>query len=249
MSLSVVILTKNAEKDIEKSITSVSWADEVFVVDDESEDKTREIAKRLGAKVFIHALNRDFAKQRNVALEQAKGDWVLFVDSDEVVPSSLRDEIIQYTNNPINKYQGAFIKRRDYLWGREIKHGENGNTLLLRLAKKSAGKWEGKVHEIWKIDGPTVRLNGVLHHYPHQSLAEFLMEINFYTSIRAKELHEKGVRVHWWDIIVYPKAKFLQNYIVKKGFLDGTIGMILALLMSLHSFLVRAKLWQLQNTK
>lgn len=135
------------------------------------------------------------------------------------------------------------------MWGKELRYGEMGNIKLLRLAKKNAGEWKGKVHEKWFVEGKIAQLQNPLTHFPHQSMTEFLQEINFYTGLRAKELYERGIKVPWWSIIVYPKGKFLINYFIKRGFLDGLEGFIFAIMMSFHSFLVRGKLWLLWQKK
>ena len=249
MSVSAVVLTKNEEKNIEACLASLQWCYEIIVIDDNSVDNTMAIANKLGAKVFNHSLDYNFAKQRNFGLEKAKGEWVLFVDADERVPTSLCDEIIQYANNPINKCNGYYIKRVDTMWKKVLKHGETGNIRLLRLAKKEAGKWHGNVHEVWEVKGETTVLQNPILHYPHQTLTEFLQEINFYTTLRAEDLFKRKVKVAWWHIIAYPKAKFVQNYIFRLGILDGNAGIVFALCMCFHSFLVRGKLWQLWQKK
>ena len=114
---------------------------------------------------------------------------------------------------------------------------------LLRLARKDKGIWEGKVHEEWRVNGPVGKLRNPIIHYPHQALSEFLREINYYTDLRAKELHMQGKDTHWSSIILYPVGKFLLNYLIKRGFVDGMPGLIVAIVMSFHSFLVRAKAW------
>lgn len=247
--ISAVVLTKNEEKNIKACLETLSWCDEILVIDDNSEDKTIEIVKKTGAKVFIRLLNNNFAAQRNFGLEKAKGDWVLFIDADERVSSALWYEIMATINTPFDNYSGFYLKRRDVMWGKELRHGETGNIKLLRLARKDAGKWQGRVHEVWKIKGKTATLNNPLSHFPHQSVAEFLREINHYTDIRANELFEKKIAVYWWEILLYPKAKFLFNYIFRGGFLDGLQGLVFALMMSFHSFLVRSKLWLLRQKK
>lgn len=247
--ISVIILTRNEEKNIVDCFQTLNFCDEKIVVDDESEDRTAEIAEKFGAKVFKNALNDDFANQRNFGQEKATGDWVLFVDADERVTPELAEEIIQLTNNPVNQDEGFFIKRRDFLFGKEMKYGETGRIKLLRIAKRNAGKWTGKIHERWEITGQVGELRSSLLHYPHQKISEFLKKINFYTDLRAKELYDKGAKVYWWSIILYPKGKFLLNYFIKKGFLDGISGLIFVVLMSFHSFLVRGKLWLLWQRK
>ena len=246
--LSTVILTKNSEKEIENCISSVAFSDEILVVDDNSTDKTGEIAKKSGATVVLHTLDNDFAAQRNFALSKVKGEWVLFIDSDEIVSRDLGIEIMQKIKSH-NVVAGFMLIRRDILWGKQLHFGENGKMSLLRLARKDAGKWDGKVHERWHVEGNVASLVAPLWHYPHPTIAEFLDSMNGYTSIRAEELFKNGVDVTWFDILLYPKAKFIQDYVFKLGFLDGIRGLIAALIMSFHSFLVRGKLWQLQKNK
>lgn len=135
------------------------------------------------------------------------------------------------------------------MWGKELRHGETGNIKLLRLAKKDTGRWEGKVHEEWKVKGEIGTLKNGIEHYPHKTIAEFLKEINYYTDLRSKELYEKRVKANFFSIIIYPKVKFFQNYILKLGILDGMEGLIFAILMSFHSFMVRGKLWLLWDKK
>lgn len=247
MSISAVVLTKNEERNIEKCLESLAFCDEVIVVDDGSTDTTVALVKKHDACIIEHPLENDFAKQRNFALSQTTGDWVLFIDADEVVSEKLRNEINKYTNNPINKCVGYFIPRIDTMWGKKMMHGEQGNIKLLRLAKKDAGRWSGRVHEVWAVSGATQTLENPLLHYPHQTIAEFLEEVNFYTTLRAEELYQQGLKASWIDILAYPKAKFFRNYFLKLGILDGIPGLIMAIFMSLHSFLVRGKLWQLND--
>lgn len=243
MKISAIILTKNEEKNIEDCLKRLTWCDEMLVIDDNSSDKTVELAKKHRATVIEHSLENDFAQSRNFSLEKAKGEWVLFVDADERVSEKLRDEIVKQIQN--DTVDGFFLKREDVMWGKVLRHGEQGNSRFLRLAKKRSGKWSGKVHEVWNITGTTSLLENPLQHLPHPTLSEFLQEINFYSTLRAEELHKSGKTANWLSILFYTKAKFVQDYFVKLGFLDGIEGFITALLMSFHSFLVRGKLWQL----
>lgn len=243
--ISAVVLTHNDENTIQNTLNSLSWCDEVIVVDDNSTDRTSAISKQSNAKLFTRALTNDFASQRNFGLEKAKGDWILFVDSDEVVSSGLADEI-QHCDFSCDGY---FIKRTDFMWGRELKHGETANIRLLRLAKKAGGIWKESVHEVWDIKGKTGELNSPLLHYPHPSVSSFLDQINTYSTIRAQYLFDAKVPAHGWHIVAYPLAKFLKNYIVLRGFLDGMPGLIVAVMMSIHSFLVRGKLYLRYNKK
>jgi len=239
--ISAVVLTKNEEKNLQECLESVKWVDEIIVIDDNSTDKTVEIAKSLKAKVFSHPLNNNFAEQRNFGLERAKGEWVLFVDADERVSPELAAEIKKEIKN--TKVDGFYLKRQDFFGGRALKYGETANVRLLRLGRKGKGEWRREVHEVWEIKGETEELKNPILHYPHQTLSDFIDHINFHSTLHAQALKKEGVRPSLWRIIFYPKAKFIQNYIFRLGFLDGTPGIIVALMMSFHSFLARGKLY------
>lgn len=243
--ISVVILTKNEEQNVQKCLESVRWCDEIIIIDDKSSNKTLEIAKKFKTSIYTHALNGNFSDQRNFGLSKARSDWVLFVDSDEVVSDALVYEIqnaIGLKDQNLRDFNGFYIKRIDFMWGKQLKHGE-ASIKLLRLGKKGAGIWKGMAHERWQIGAPVGSLVNPILHFPHKNIEEFLGEINFYTDIRAKELRNKNTKVFFWAILLYPPGKFIVNYILKRGFVDGMQGLIFAIIMSFHSFLVRGKLW------
>jgi glycosyltransferase involved in cell wall biosynthesis len=248
MNISAVILTKNNQEIVKRCIVSLSFCDEVVVIDDFSTDKTRKIAESLRAIVYKRRLENDFASQRNFALKKAKGKWILFVDSDEVVPKELADEIIQATNNPFIGVEGFYIKRKDFIYGKEIKHGEMGKMKLLRLARNGAGKWKRNVHEYWDVAGRTKTLNSPLYHYPHANLREFISSINWFSTLHAKENKKEGKKSNLVRIIFWPIGHFVVNWILRRGFMDGTHGFVIAFIMSFHSFLAWSKLWMYQKS-
>jgi glycosyltransferase involved in cell wall biosynthesis len=241
--ISALILSHNDEKTIAKTLESVRWCDECIVIDDFSTDKTVSIVKKFHGKVLIRHLAGDFASQRNFALKQAKGNWVFYVDSDEVVTDALQQEILRVVEDP--NVTGYFLKRTDYFYGKSLRHGETAGVRLLRLAKQDAGSWIRSVHEVWKIKGPTATLSEPLLHYPHSNVAQFLDEINWYSTLNAKLLFTQKKHEPAWYVVSYPAAKFIVNYLLKRGYLDGMPGLIVALMMSFHSFLTRAKLQML----
>lgn len=247
--ISAVVLTKNEEKNIEGCLRSLQWCGEIVVIDDYSTDETWKIAKKLGAKVFQRSLDDDFATQRNFGLEKTGGEWILFVDADERVSDALVSEISSIGGKTLDGYDGFRIKRLDTMWGRLLWHSEAGKVRPLRLAKKEKGRWVGKVHERWEIEGRVGELSNYIQHYPHPTIAEFLADINFYSTLRTQELFACGVRISGWQILAYPLGKFFQNYFLKLGFLDGIPGFLVAVMMSFHSFLSRSKLWLLQKDK
>ncbi|MGE5041742.1 MAG: glycosyltransferase family 2 protein [Candidatus Levyibacteriota bacterium] len=243
--ISAVILVKNEEENIVDCLESVSFCDEILVIDDNSTDNTASLAKLHKAKVVKNSLGDNFSKQRNFALSIAKNDWVLFVDADERVSVTLAHEIKRSIEQ--NHADGYQILRRDKLFGKILKHGELKNKYFLRLGKKGSGLWKGSVHEKWDIAGNVLKLDHSLLHEPHKTIAEFLKEVNYYTTLRAKELHTQGIKSSFWNILFYTKGKFFITYFLKLGFLDGIPGLLLSLMMSFHSFLVRSKLYLLQT--
>lgn len=246
MKLTVVVLTHNDEERIVDCLESVQFADELLVVDDYSQDRTIELAKQFTKNVLNHELRNNFANHRNYALDHAHGEWVLFVDSDEIVSQELGNEIVSKIKNA--KVNGYFLKRIDVMWGEKILHGEAGEVRLLRLAKKDSGKWHGKVHETWRIRGSYDELINPLFHTPHQSVREFVKDVDMYSTLRTEELAEAGIKSSFFAILIYPFMKFILNYIFKRGYRDGIPGFLYAMTMSFHSFLVRAKLYLRTNT-
>lgn len=244
-SLTAVVLTKNAEKTLDACLESVSFCDEIVVIDDGSDDKTLAIAKKHDAKIYKRPLDGDFAAQRNFALEKVSHEWVLYVDADEQVDKALQREIGDAIVS--DEAVAYYLRRRDFWWNHELKYGETMKVRtqgLIRLVKKGSGEWQAPVHETYICKGPTGRLNGFLNHYPHQTLKEFIHEINVYSTLRAKELYDHHTGVSMFHILVYPSAKFALTYFLKRGFLDGPAGFAYAFLMSFHSYLVRVKLYQ-----
>lgn len=170
----------------------------------------------------------------------------LFIDADERVTPPLAKEI-QSAVQSSSPLSGYYLHRQDYLWDKPLNHGDTSHATLLRLSRTTSGSWSGCVHEIWNIPGPTGRLSHSLDHFPHPTLSAFLAEINFYSTLRAQELHSLHQSSSLVSIIIYPLAKFIQNFFLRLGFLDGHRGFIHALIMSFHSFLVRSKLHLLNN--
>ena len=241
--LTAVVLTKNEEKDITACLKSLSFCDEIIVIDDFSSDKTIKLAKKFTSRIIPRKLEDNFASQRNFALTKARGDWILYVDADEIVSSSLKQEITKTIKQNRKTINGYFIKREDVFLGKKMHYGETGNIKMVRLARKDKGRWVRPVHEVWEIRGGIGSLNNPLLHYPHKTISDLLQKINYYSTVNAKYLHSQKTAVRQVDIFLYPTGKFFLNFFIKLGFLDGTAGLIFSLMMSLHSFLTRAKLY------
>ena len=250
-SISAVILTHASAEKINQCLESVKWCDEIIIVADTtskyqiSNIKYQKYKSKI--KIYERQLKDDFAAQRNFGLSKAKGKWVLFIDSDEQVSDELKKEINERLFVDKVQFSGYFIKRVDYFLGKWLEFGETSHVQLLRLAKNKAGLWKGRVHEVWDVGGSVGKLTNPVLHYPHPTVAAFLHEINRYTDLVAQSWKEEGRRVHAWEIFIFPTLKFLQNYFLNLGFLDAIPGLIIALMMSFHSFLARAKFWHLNK--
>lgn len=243
--ISAVVLFHNESDTVKRCVESVLWCDEVIIINDHSSaDARKNIPTSNKISLYTRTFGGDFSSQRNFGLEKAKGEWVLFVDADEVVPATLKKEIVQVTQKSAlaKKCVGYRLRRKDYFLGKWLQYGETSAVRLVRLAKKNAGQWEGRAHEIWNIRGPVGEMKHPLEHYPHPSISEFLQRINHYTTVIADNNRPTT------NNLLYPAGKFFQNYILRLGFLDGIPGLIMAMMMSFHSFLVRAKRWQMSRS-
>ena len=191
----------------------------------------------------------DFAEARNKELVKAKTPWVLFVDSDEIITPELKEEITNICDQKSSIYSAYSIPRLDTFLGQQLRHGEPGHTKLIRLARKDFGQWERPVHEVWAGQGKVGTLSHPLLHTPHLSISSFLDKINRYSTLEAEYRFTQGIKSSLWKIAIYPIAKFKWNYLVKLGFLDGVPGLIMAMMMSFHSYLTWTKLFLLQQKK
>jgi glycosyltransferase involved in cell wall biosynthesis len=188
----------------------------------------------------------DFAAARNQKLADVKTPWVLYLDSDEMIPPELEQEINKALTG---EYDGYLIPRRDIFLGQELRYGETGHTKLIRLARRGTGNWIRPVHEVWQVKGKIGELRHAIIHTPHQSIASFLRKIDRYSTLDAEYRYSEGVRSSIVRIMLYPAGKFLRNYIVLQGFRDGAPGLIMGLMMSFHSYLTWAKLYLLWRKK
>ncbi len=262
MKLTAVVLTKNEKKNIERCLKSLGFCEEIIIVDDYSSDKTVEIVHKIFDgrgrvsrpiyKIFKRELKEDFAQQRNFGLNKASNEWVLFIDADEEVSEELKKEIVSLFHGSIVKENAFYLRRRDYFWNQELKFGEikkARNQGIMRLIKKNSGTWMGSVHEVFHTAKNIGQLECFLNHYPHPTLKEFISDINYYSSIRAEELFNRGSRTNLFEIIFFPIVKFIYNYFLNLGFFDGPSGFTYSFMMSFHSFLVRAKLYQFCHSR
>jgi len=243
--LSVIVITKNEERNIEDCLNSVRWADEIVVVDGGSEDKTLELARKFTSKVFVKPWE-GYGASKNFALEQCTGSWILWLDADERVTQELGKEIQFVTaqqSPPTSVYE---MPRKAYFLGKWIRHCGWYPGYVPRLFQRGAGKFsENKVHEKFEFDGEMGRLRSDLLHFTDPNIKHYLEKFNRYTTLAADEMLEKRTIFRVSQLIVKPVWVFIRMYVVKLGFLDGIQGFILSVLSSCYVFTKYAKLWEL----
>lgn len=249
IKVSAVIIARNEEDNMGGCIKTLDFCDEVVVVDDDSEDATATISRSLGATVYTRSLGGDFSKQRNFGLSKARYPWVFFVDADERITPSLKKEILSEVSKKVNYTSGYYFRRIDHMWGQMVSHGEVGALRILRLARKNSGKWVRQVHEHWAVIGAVKTFSNPIEHYPHPTVFEFLREVNQRSTLHALANKKEGKKATIVKVIFYPIFKFIDNWIVKMGLLDGNVGFVIAFMMSFHSFLSWSKLWLIQKEK
>lgn len=247
MKLSAIVLTKDEEKIIKECINSLKFCDEIIIIDDFSKDGTVQIANKLGVKVIKRHLNNNWSEQKNFGLKYAKGDWVFFVDSDEIVSNNLSEEIKSSIKQ--TAVNGFYLKRKNYYFGEMVETTEMNHGKFLRLARKDRGLWKRAVHEYWVVEGKKKLLKNPLTHKPNDSLSEFIQKINKYSTLHAVENIKENKMFSFYKVFFYPSLKFINNFIIKGGFRQGTFGFVLSALMSFHSFLAWSKIYLLQRRK
>lgn len=223
---SVAIITKNSEKSIKKCVSSALFADEVVVVDSGSEDNTVQICKNLGCKV-LQKQWLGFGKQKQFAVDSCKNKWIFVLDSDEVITKELKDEILNTLKEPL--FNGYKIARLNWFFGKPIYHGGLYPDYTIRLFKKDFGQFsDDEVHEKVLIKGDVGALKNYMIHYAYNNIEEFISKQNRYSSLNAKQNRLKAIINPYWT--------FFKIFVIKKGFLDGWRGFIIAKLYSEYTF-------------
>jgi len=253
VKISLAMATFNEEQNISRCLDAAEgWVDEIIVVDGGSTDKTREVAEKYGAKVTKTTNPPIFHVNKQKAIDQCRGDWVLQLDADEVVESSLKKEILAIVKNG-SGCAGYFIPRKNFFLGKWLRKTGQYPDPVIRLFKNGLGKLPCKsVHEQVEIKGKVGKLKGHLLHYPYPNFGEYLKKSNRYTSLTARELKEEGLRP---SLVEFTKAywrfekTFWSLYLRHKGFLDGFPGFVFSLFSGLHHLSAYIKFWELSRKK
>lgn len=246
VKISALILTKNEEDLISDALKQLDFVDEIIVLDQSSQDKTVERARKFTDKI-VRTTSEDFAKNRNLLASHAKGEWLLYVDCDERLTESLAREILDAIKN--SKFCLFYIPRQNFILGKWQKHGGWWPDYVPRLIKRSALiAWYGEIHESPKIEGEFSYIKNPLVHLTARSMSQILEKSIKWAKIEAQLYHQStNPKVTIARITKAASSEFISRYFLKLGFLDGTIGAISAIYQSLHRAMIFTYLWELQN--
>lgn len=241
--VSVVVITLNEALHITDALASVAWADEIVVVDSGSTDDTVRLAKEHTDRVSHHDWT-GYGAQKDHATSLASHDWVLSLDADERITPQLANEITtRVGGDEPPTHRGYRIPRTTQYAGRWIRTTDWYPDYQLRLYDRRVSSWsDDLVHESVRLDGPVDTLTHDIQHYAYQDLASHVATINRYTTLAADQLARAGRRAGMTDLLVHPPAAFLRNYLLRRGCLQGTAGLLVSLMNSYYVFLKYAKL-------
>lgn len=244
--ITAIVIARNEEDMIADCIDSVSFCDEVIVIDNNSTDNTAEIAKKMGASVFKY-ISSDFSDMRNFGMEKAKGDWLFYVDADERVSRELVSSMQYHVASMVDNKIGAFrVRRKNFYFGHyEWPYIEK----LERFFKKEAlSGWHGKLHESPKFNGKLVELDGFLLHYTHRDLSSMVKKTIEWSKTEAQLRFEANhPPMTWWRFPRVMISAFWNSYIAQEGWKAGTIGVIESLYQAFSMFITYARLWEMQQ--
>lgn len=249
LKLSVIILAHRLDQRLKQALLSAQFAAEILLVNDLPADKQDQLKTWQKKYDFILLELEDkltnFAQVRQKSLTAAHYDWVFFLDSDEHIEPTSINQIRAFIQQ--KRCAGALVQRQDLFLGQPLHYGEVSRVKLLRLAKKDCLSWQRAVHEVAQVEGQATTTNIKLWHQAHLSLREFVSDVTHYAQLEASYRQQQGKKFRLSQLIFYPPAKFIWNYFLRLGFLDGWRGLVYALIMSLHSLAVRAFQFELNH--
>lgn len=239
-SLSAVVITRNEERHLPDCLASLRWADEVLVLDSFSTDRTVAIAREAGAQVEQRPF-KNFAAQRDSALQLVRGDWVFFVDADERVTPELRDEIQRLLSGDATALSGTagyWIPRKNYIFGAWVQHSGWYPDRQLRLMRRNQARYDASrpVHELVQLDGSAGELAGHLIHLNYETVGEFVRKQETYARYAALQLSARGIRARPHHFILQPLREFRRRFVSLQGYRDGWRGWLLSVLMAWYTF-------------
>ena len=243
--ISAIILTLNEETHIADAIKSVSFADEIIVIDSYSTDRTLELAEKHDVKLIQRVFD-DFSSQKNYAIQQAKYDWVYVLDADERVTPALAQEILLTVKSP-RDFVGFYIYRTFYFFNKRIRFGGWQRDRVVSLFLKEYCKYVGVVHEKIVTNGKLGFFKNKIEHFSYKSYDHYISKMNHYGALRGKQYFEEGRKVSLFHILIKPPVRFVIHYFIRLGFLDGFTGLFFAKIQAYSVFVRYVKLWLLNK--
>lgn len=242
--ISTIVVCYNEERRIARCLESCRpFSDEIIVVDSHSTDRTVELSRPLATKVIAHDW-LGYGRQKQLALTYATHDWVFSIDADEEVSPELQREIASLDF----AHDGYWMPRRPYYLGRWIRHSGWYPGYILRLFRRDRGRFTDEtLHEHVVVEGRTRKLHGDLLHYSYRSVSHHLAKMNDFTTLAAQKMFDQGRRARLRQLTITPTLEFGKIYFLRRGFLDGFAGLVIALLHAYYVFLKYAKLWELRR--
>ena len=246
--VSVYMITYNNEETIERALKSVTWANEIVIVDSFSNDRTVEIGRKFTDKIFQRKWpgHRD---QYQYAADLTTHEWIMFVDADEEISPELAEEIRQELNGKVEGVDGFFVYRRTFYLGRWIRYGGWYPDGEIRLYRRDKGKWEGGLHARVVIEGTVKSLKGKYLHYTYRNISDQIQTIDKYSRIAAEDMLQQGETFSLFKLLFHPPFRFINEYFFKSGFRDGLPGLVIVMSTMYYVFIKYAKLWELIRTQ
>lgn len=245
IKISAIIPTLNEEIHIADAIKSVSFADEIIVIDSNSTDKTLEIVEKMNVKIIKRKFD-DFSSQKNYAITQATHNWIYILDADERVTADVEKEILEAVKNP-KDFVGFYVRRTFYFCGKKINYGGCQRDKVVRLFLKEHCKYEGVVHETIVANGKLGFFKNKIDHFSYKGYDHYISKMNHYGELRAKQYFKTGLKVNLFHILIKPPARFFIHYFIRLGFLDGFPGFIFAKTQAYGVLTRYIKLWLLNK--
>jgi len=248
VNISAFVLAKDEEDRIEPCLRSLSWADErIVVVDEDTNDATLERARPLATEVIVHRWE-GFSATKRFALSRTSGRWILWIDADEAVDPILAEAIRRAIDDPRGRV-GFRLRRRNRYLGKYVRHGAWSNDSVLRLFLREAGRFDDRaVHESVIVEGAVGDLEGALEHDSYRDLSHHQEKIRTWATLWARQARSDGRRANLLDLLFRPPLRFVKGYLLKAGFLDGRVGLILAFMDAVYVGMKYACLLEMQLT-
>lgn len=248
--LSVILVVYNEADKIRRCLEAVGWADEIVVVDQSSIDETAAICREYTDKVFVVSNKRYCEPDRKTAIAHTKNDWILYIDADEVVTDDLKNEIelLLSSDPPFHSY---YLLRRNYLLGKWIRGSGWYPNYVMRLFKRGWVEFSDTIHVDTISKEKAGYLKNHILHYSYETLNDYVAKLDRYTTVLAKQAYVRGKRIKpltiYYDFLLAPSYYFLQKFLLKRGFIDGLRGFLIAIFTFYTIFLTNVKVWEIEQ--